>query len=124
MPRVKRKLIPYAGYDPQERHSRFGRFGTRGRGQGQVAPHPGLQERSQMSRAEQIADALIGTPQSLLSVASYEEAENDGLMSELYTLAFECDRCGWWCSTDELNNETGEEFCDDCQSDTEGGDEE
>jgi hypothetical protein len=77
-----------------------------------------------MSRAEEIAEQLIGTPQSLQSVATDEEVDNDGLMSELYTLAFECDRCGWWCSTDELNNETGEELCDDCQLNIKWDDEE
>ena len=34
---------------------------------------------------------------------------------------FLCDQCGWWCSTDELNNLEGERHCDDCILDSERG---
>lgn len=67
-----------------------------------------------MSRVQQIANDLIGTAQSLNSIATEDEIASNGLMSELYTLAFECDCCGWWASTDELNNDTGEELCECC----------
>lgn len=76
-----------------------------------------------MSRAQEIADSLIGTAQSVHDVATEDECENDAVMSELYTLAFECDRCGWWASTEELNNEDDEELCDECdERDKDGSD--
>lgn len=34
---------------------------------------------------------------------------------------FNCDQCGWWCSTDELNNLEGDQHCDDCILDSERG---
>jgi len=29
-------------------------------------------------------------------------------------LVFECDGCGWWCTTGEANDGDGEVLCDDC----------
>lgn len=52
-----------------------------------------------------------------------EEIDNRALEAALNDLMFECDSCGWWCSTDELNND-GEsiydEACDDCVRDGAG----
>lgn len=48
--------------------------------------------------------------------------EEQRLLIEADTVSFDrelfcCDQCGWWCSTDELNNETSENLCDDCNMD-------
>lgn len=29
-------------------------------------------------------------------------------------IAFLCDGCNWYCSVDELHNESAEQLCDDC----------
>ena len=67
-----------------------------------------------MGRAEEIADDLIGTARSLHDAATDAEMDDYKLLEELYGLAFECDCCGWWASTEELNDDSGEELCDEC----------
>lgn len=67
--------------------------------------------------AQEIADDLIGTPQSLHDAMTDEQTDNSALMQAVYELAFECGCCGWWASTEELNNDEGQEFdelCDEC----------
>jgi hypothetical protein len=69
------------------------------------------------TRAQEVADDLIGTCRSLHEFASQAEADDPNFMSELQLLAFECDCCGWWASTEELNHDEGQEFdemCDEC----------
>lgn len=69
-------------------------------------------------RAQEIADDLIGTAKSLHDVLRDGESEDDSaLMEAAYELCFDCDCCGWWASTEELHNETGQEYdemCDEC----------
>lgn len=69
------------------------------------------------ARAHEVAHDLIGTCKSLHDVATQEEIDDHAFMSALNDLAFECDCCGWWASTEELNNDEGQEFdemCDEC----------
>lgn len=40
--------------------------------------------------------------------------ENQETVDRIEEHVFLCAGCGWWCSTDELNNETQEDLCDDC----------
>jgi len=54
---------------------------------------------------------LIGTASTLT------EEQRDAIENDIDTfdqLLFVCDGCSWWCSTDELNNLTDENLCDDC----------
>ena len=67
-------------------------------------------------RAHEIADHLIGTCQSIHGEVTDEEQDDTVLMSELDELVFECEGCGWWCSTDELNNDGPRQLCDECNS--------
>lgn len=64
-----------------------------------------------MSRASDLADRLIGTCDNVIVEEELETADD---IVEFDSLAFLCSACGWWCSTDELNNETSEDLCDDC----------
>ena len=64
-----------------------------------------------MSRASDLADRLIGTADN---VYPEEELETPDEIVEFEELAFLCGQCGWWCSTEELNNETEQDLCNDC----------
>lgn len=75
-----------------------------------------------IERVREIARDLIGC----CSGARHEfEAELDELgvareakpSAAFDEIAFLCDVCGWYCSVDELNNEDGDELCDDCAAD-------
>jgi len=74
----------------------------------------------QLTRAQQIADELIGTAKSLHDVLHEDESQDDWvLMKAVYALCFECDGCGWWASTDELHNDkhsgqSKDEMCEEC----------
>lgn len=72
------------------------------------------------ARVQEIADDLIGTAKSLHDVATQEEIDTPGFEEKLYQLCFECGCCGWWSSTEELNNDPGQEYdemCDECKDD-------
>lgn len=64
-----------------------------------------------MSRASDIADEYIGTARNMIPE---EELETKDDLVEFDELAFMCDQCGWWCSTEELNNGGMLNLCDDC----------
>lgn len=65
-----------------------------------------------MSPAQDLADRLIGTCDNC---DPCEELGDDIVaIEEFDQLCFECSECGWWCSTDELNNEDGDNRCDEC----------
>lgn len=69
------------------------------------------------ARAQQVADDLIGTARSQHDFLSQQEIDDPTLQSKLNDLCFECDCCGWWASTDELNNDEGQQYgemCDEC----------
>lgn len=67
------------------------------------------------ARAHEIAEELIGTAMSKHDRMTQEEINDSTLEAALNDLMFECDCCGWWCSTDELNNEDpSRELCDEC----------
>lgn len=76
------------------------------------------------ARAHQIAEELIGTARSKWDAMTQQEIDDPTLEAALNDLMFECDCCGWWCSTEELNNngelEAFDEVCDECVRD--GGD--
>lgn len=57
--------------------------------------------------ADQAADQLIGTCQSLHDLGvTFEACEDDATFcSRLDELAFECTVCNWWCSEDELDDD-------------------
>lgn len=64
-----------------------------------------------MSKARDLADKLIGTCESAVI---HEEMDTDAEIAEFDELAFLCEQCDWWCSTDELNNDGPINLCDDC----------
>lgn len=72
--------------------------------------------------AEKLAERLIGQ-----CTVSLDEALNDAvgldittapaeLLAAIDSRVFCCDGCSWYCSTDELMNETGRDLCDDCNA--------
>lgn len=69
-----------------------------------------------MTKAEELAERIIGT---CTSCNPCEELETEAELAEFDALTFECNVCGWWCSTDELNNEGHQNLCDECQADEE-----
>lgn len=69
------------------------------------------------ARAHGIADDLIGTARSQHDFMTQQEIDDPTLRSKLNDLCFECDCCGWWASTEELNNDEGQQYdemCDEC----------
>lgn len=66
---------------------------------------------------ESLAEHLIGTCSNFPIPQEVFQSEADLMAFD--ALAFVCDCCGWWCSTDELNNETSRDFCDQCKDDDE-----
>lgn len=70
------------------------------------------------ARAHEIADELIGTCRPKHDAMTQQEIDDPALEAALNDLIFECDSCGWWASTDELNNdgelEGCDEVCDEC----------
>lgn len=68
-------------------------------------------------RAHDVAHTMIGTALTQHQVMSCEEIDDVDLQTALRDLMFECDCCGWWHSIDELHNDEGQEFqeeCDEC----------
>lgn len=61
---------------------------------------------------QELADRLIGTAENCN--VHEELGEDIAILSAFDALAFECDGCGWWCGTDELNNDDGRDLCDQC----------
>lgn len=71
------------------------------------------------ARAQVIADELIGTAKSYIDALEDREEGDGALETEVRELAFECDQCGWWASTEELHNDpesgqTMDEMCEEC----------
>jgi hypothetical protein len=65
-------------------------------------------------RAQEVADALRGTPHNIDYKASAAEIADPTFCQELDTLVFECLGCGWWCDVDELHDTPEGSKCDDC----------
>lgn len=65
-----------------------------------------------------VIQELVGTTLPLETVlADHGRAEEDLTKDELDRIdeeIFLCHACGWWCSTDECNEDEGESLCDDC----------
>lgn len=59
----------------------------------------------------QLADDLIGTSDHAYPEELLQTKEE---LQEFDQYAFNCDGCGWWCDTEELNNETARNLCNDC----------
>lgn len=67
--------------------------------------------------AEDVAWELIGGCISMAIVAGRRDIELDQDLEEsILARAFQCDRCGWWHSVEELNNLTHRELCDSCDA--------
>lgn len=66
---------------------------------------------------QELADDLIGTCQMCIPE---EKLHGEGDLAAFDALAFECDQCGWWFSTDELHNEGERNLCDDCHEEEHG----
>lgn len=69
-----------------------------------------------MTTPQELAEELIGTCNSCVPD---ERLETQADVVAFDALAFECDQCGWWCSTDELNNDGPCNLCDECEPDDE-----
>lgn len=69
-------------------------------------------------QAEAVADRIVNQCMISMEQACEELGINpDDIADELDNLVFCCDECGWYCSTEELNNETDQNLCDDCNDD-------
>lgn len=65
-------------------------------------------------RIDEMVQELRGTcDDSLDDEIDALPAEEQALLNEQI---FRCEGCGWWCATDELNNDgpMQRELCDDC----------
>lgn len=72
-----------------------------------------------LTDAERVADRLIGTcMESIESVCEDLGIDDpDSLAEELDGLMFVCDGCGWYCSVDELHDDTEQRLCEECAED-------
>ena len=61
---------------------------------------------------QELAYTLIGTCRSF--PLPEEELASQQEVEEFDSLAFCCQQCGWWCSTEELNNIGPRDLCDEC----------
>lgn len=66
-----------------------------------------------------VANALMGSPDSLIQVLGNYEAEyledDQEFMEYLDEHVFNCVICGWWCPIDEIEEtQSGEWACRDC----------
>lgn len=65
--------------------------------------------------AEDMSYELIGGCLSMAIVAERCGVDlDDALEESILNRAFQCQGCGWWHSTEELNNLTDRELCDSC----------
>ncbi len=75
--------------------------------------------------AQEIADQLIGTAQSLASVLEFNDLEVlDNFQPFLLALdekALECSQCNWWSAADEMHDhENGQDYvCQECHDESE-----
>lgn len=76
------------------------------------------------ARAHVAADALIGQcVEGMEDVLSEAELDDKFLLEEFDMLAFLCEQCGWWHSTDNLRDESGKQLCTECSEDDDGDEE-
>jgi len=64
-------------------------------------------------RAHEIAEALIGTANSLHNAADEAELEDTALLEALDELTQCCNTCSWWFETDEIDEEGD---CTECST--------
>ena len=70
----------------------------------------------------ELIDDLMGTCKSMTGVlATFDLTEDDFIMSDHLAIdheIFQCDGCGWWCGTEEMNDNPeldGNQVCQDCK---------
>lgn len=63
---------------------------------------------------ERLAEELVGSTHTLTE--DERKLLDESNFAETFDgLVFECEACGWWCSTDELNDQSPFRRCDDCE---------
>lgn len=68
-----------------------------------------------MNRVEEIAEALLGTCNSMLEAGATQEEENDvAFCEELDEKVFQCEGCSWWFEGGYQHVVHGQNYCDDC----------
>lgn len=64
-----------------------------------------------MKTAEEIANELEGTCQSIGDVCEEGEDDDEALMREVDDLVFCCDACGWWFAAGDQDEQGRCEHC-------------
>lgn len=64
-------------------------------------------------RAQEVADALLGTADPLLDHVTDEEEVDVDFCEELDARVAQCECCGWWVSADDVNDEYQCQECED-----------
>lgn len=64
-------------------------------------------------RIDEVAHELLGTCKSLESVITEEEFLNSKFLQALDEEVLECETCGWWCESGEMDEEGN---CNDCST--------
>lgn len=67
-------------------------------------------------RATECADELNGSCKSLSDVATPDEINNMEFCNALDALVMQCESCGWWVDAEEINTDSGEARCNDCEA--------
>lgn len=71
-----------------------------------------------LAKIRKVADELQGSMGTLDSALEEEFGEDPDvdirLLQELDSITMECENCGWWCETGEIDENN---VCDDCRED-------
>ena len=70
-------------------------------------------------KLEAIVERLEGQCLIDLEQAMEEEGvihllDDTDTLQQIDERIFQCEQCGWWCSTDELHDDSNEKTCEDC----------
>lgn len=65
-------------------------------------------------RAQEVAEALIGTCDDLFEHAEPHELEDFSFEERLRDYALRCGTCGWWDEPEEMDTTGREPECGDC----------
>lgn len=65
-------------------------------------------------RAQEVGHDLLGTCAMLEQFATPEEIADRAFCAALDEQVMECQCCGWWCESGEMNDD---QHCEECQAD-------
>lgn len=68
------------------------------------------------TRAQEVADELIGSTRDLNSILTEDEQQDQDLLDDINELAVLCETCGWWVASEDVDEDGN---CDECHHEEE-----